>query len=85
MDCRWSSAFKTRMALADSDERFATVVDSGLFHVFADGDRRKYVCGSGQQVLNSGGRLFLMCFSDAEPGTVGPRRVSRRSCYDAFC
>jgi SAM-dependent methyltransferase len=28
--------------------------------------------------------LFLMCFSDEEPGTEGPRRVSRRELYDAF-
>jgi hypothetical protein len=25
-----------------------------------------------------------MCFSDAEPGTEGPRRVSRQELYDAF-
>ena len=28
--------------------------------------------------------MFLMCFSDEEPGTEGPRRVSRRELYDAF-
>jgi hypothetical protein len=25
-----------------------------------------------------------MCFSDEEPGTDGPRRVSRQDLYDAF-
>jgi len=35
-------------------------------------------------VLEPGGRLFLMCFSDAEPGTEGPRWVSRQELYDAF-
>jgi hypothetical protein len=29
-------------------------------------------------------RLFLMCFSDEEPGTLGPRRVSRKELHDAF-
>jgi hypothetical protein len=36
------------------------------------------------RVLQPGGRLFLMCFSDAEPGTEGPRRLSRQELYDAF-
>jgi hypothetical protein len=35
-------------------------------------------------VLEPGGRLFLSCFSDEEPGTDGPRRVSRQELYDAF-
>jgi len=71
------------LTLVESDERFATVIDSGLFHVFADDDRQKYVRGLAH-VLQPGGRLFLMCFSDEEPGTVGPRRVSRQELYDAF-
>lgn len=59
------------------------MIDCGLFHVFADDDRRKHVRGLAH-VLTPGGRLFLMCFSDAEPGTVGPRRVSRQELYEAF-
>ena len=35
-------------------------------------------------MLESGGWLFLMCFSDQEPGTEGPRRVSRQELYQAF-
>ena len=31
-----------------------------------------------------GGRVFLMCFSDEEPGTDGPRRLSRQELSDAF-
>jgi SAM-dependent methyltransferase len=64
-------------------ERFASVIDSGLFHCFSDDDRRRYVRGLAR-VLEPGGRLFLMCFSDEEPGTEGPRRVSRQELYDAF-
>jgi SAM-dependent methyltransferase len=63
--------------------RFASVIDCGLFHVFSDDDRRRYVQGLAQ-VLKPGGRLFLLCFSDAEPGTLGPRRVSRQELHDAF-
>ena len=74
---------KDATALADWGQRFGSVVDCGLFHVFSDDDRRRYVTGLAQ-VLEPGGRLFLMCFSDEEPGTEGPRRVSRQELYDAF-
>ena len=46
------------------------MIDSGLFHVFNDEDRRRYVEGLAT-VLKPGGRLFLMCFSDEEPGDAG--------------
>jgi cyclopropane fatty-acyl-phospholipid synthase-like methyltransferase len=74
---------KDATALGDWGERFAGVIDCGLFHVFSDEDRRRYVAGLAR-VLAPGGRLFLMSMSDAEPGTEGPRRVSRRELYDAF-
>jgi SAM-dependent methyltransferase len=74
---------KDALTLGDWSERFASVIDSGLFHVFSDVDRRRYVQVLGQ-IIVPGGRLFLMCFSDAEPGTEGPRRVSRQELYDAF-
>jgi SAM-dependent methyltransferase len=70
-------------ALGDWAEHFATVIDCGLFHVFSDDDRRRYVQEL-SRVVKPGGRLFLMCFSDEEPGTEGPRRVSRQELYDAF-
>jgi cyclopropane fatty-acyl-phospholipid synthase-like methyltransferase len=50
-------------ALGDWGEHFASVIDSGLFHCFSDDDRRRYVRGLAQ-VVEPGGRLFLMCFSD---------------------
>jgi cyclopropane fatty-acyl-phospholipid synthase-like methyltransferase len=74
---------KDATMLGDGAERFASVIDCGLFHVFSDDDRRRYVQGLAQ-VLEPGGRLFLMCFSDEEPGTEGPRRVSRQELCDAF-
>jgi cyclopropane fatty-acyl-phospholipid synthase-like methyltransferase len=74
---------KDATTLADWGERFATVIDCGLFHVFSDDDRRRYVGGLAR-VIEPGGRLFLMSFSDEEPGTEGPRRVSRQELYDAF-
>jgi SAM-dependent methyltransferase len=71
------------LALKDLPEVFDSVIDSGLFHVFNDEDRRRYVEGLAT-VLKPGGRLFLLCFSDEEPGTQGPRRVSKKELHDAF-
>ena len=74
---------KDATKLNEWNERFDNVVDSGLFHVFSDDDRKKYVAGLAT-VLKPGGRLFLMCFSNDEPGTDGPRRVSKQELQDAF-
>ncbi len=71
------------LALIGLTEVFDSAIDSGLFHVFSDDDRRHYVEGLAS-VLKTGGRLFLLCFSDAEPGEQGPRRVSRKEIEDAF-
>ena len=69
--------------LGEWNKRFATAIDCGLFHVLSDGDWRLYVQGLAQ-VLQPGGRLFLMCMSDEEPGNEGPRRVSRQELFNAF-
>jgi ubiquinone/menaquinone biosynthesis C-methylase UbiE len=69
---------KDAMKLGDWDKRFAAVIDSGLFHVFSDEDRVRYAAGL-THVTEPGGRLLLLCFSDEEPGTQGPRRVSHFS------
>ena len=74
---------KDATTLKDWTERFDNVIDSGLFHVFSDDDRRRYIEGLAT-VLKPDGRLYLMCFSDEEPGTQGPRRISRREFEDAF-
>jgi cyclopropane fatty-acyl-phospholipid synthase-like methyltransferase len=74
---------KDALTFKDWPERFDSVTDSGLFHVFSDAARMRYVEGLAT-VLRSGGRLFLMCFSDEEPGTQGPRRVSKKELHDAF-
>ena len=71
------------LGLSQSDDRFNTIFDSGLFHVFSDEDRRRYVAGLAH-VLNPGGRLYLQCFSDAEPVGAGPRRITRDDLHAAF-
>jgi SAM-dependent methyltransferase len=74
---------KDALTLKDWPERFDVTIDSGLFHVFSDDDRKTYVAGLAT-VLKPGGRLYLMCFSDAEPGTQGPRRIAKKELQDAF-
>ncbi len=74
---------KDALTLGEWERRFLSVIDSGLFHVFSDDDRKRYVDGLAH-VLEPGGRLFLLCFSDDEPGKQGPRRVSRREIDEAF-
>jgi hypothetical protein len=59
------------------------VIDSGLFHVFSDEERPRYVAGL-REVLRPGGVLHFLCFSDEEPGTEGPRRVRRSEIRSAF-
>jgi cyclopropane fatty-acyl-phospholipid synthase-like methyltransferase len=71
------------LSLKELPEVFDSVIDCGLFHVFSNDDRCRYVAGLAT-VLKPGGRLFLLCFSDEEPGTQGPRRVSRKEIDEAF-
>jgi cyclopropane fatty-acyl-phospholipid synthase-like methyltransferase len=69
--------------LASLNEQFDTVLDCGLFHCFGDDDRPALV-GNLRAVVPAGGRYFLMCFSDREPGSWGPRRVTRAEIEASF-
>jgi SAM-dependent methyltransferase len=62
---------------------FDTAIDSGLFHVFDDADRARYVTSLGSS-LRAGGLCYLMCFSDLQPGDWGPRRVRQEEIRVAF-
>ena len=75
---------KDALTVKDWSERFDNVIDSGLFHVFSDDDRRRCCVEGLATVLKPGGRLFLLCFSDEEPGTQWPRRASKKEIHDAF-
>lgn len=71
------------LSLQDLGLTFDTVIDSGLFHVFDDDSRSVYVA-SLASVLRPGGHCYLMCFSDRQPGDLGPRRVSQDELRGAF-
>jgi cyclopropane fatty-acyl-phospholipid synthase-like methyltransferase len=64
------------LQLSGLNEQFDTVLDCGLFHVFDDDDRAQYV-DSLRAVLPPGGRVYMLCFSDRQPGIWGPRRVTQ--------
>jgi SAM-dependent methyltransferase len=70
-------------ALAHRGERFDTILDCGLFHVFDDDDRGAFVSGL-RSIVAPGGRYFMLCFSDRQPGTAGPRRVSQEEIRTSF-
>jgi SAM-dependent methyltransferase len=63
--------------------QFDTVLDSGLFHVLEDDDRRRFVEGL-RAVVAPGGRYFLLCFSDRQPGVLGPRRITQDEIRTTF-
>jgi len=69
--------------LAALHEQFDTVLDCGLFHVFGDDDRARYV-ESLAAVIGPGARYHMLCFSDRQPGDWGPRRVSRGEIRASF-
>jgi SAM-dependent methyltransferase len=62
--------------------RFATVLDSGLFHTFDAGERPRYAA-SLASVTEHAGTLYVLCFSDERPDT-GPHPVSRADLRAAF-
>ena len=58
---------------------FDAIIDSGVFHVFDDSDRSRYVV-SLASALRDGGHCHLLCFSDRQPGTCGPAGSARTNC-----
>ena len=71
------------LSLGQLGMTFDMVIDSGMFHVFGDEDRARYVT-SLASVLRPGGHCYLMCFSDRQPGEYGPRRVRQDELRAAF-
>jgi SAM-dependent methyltransferase len=63
--------------------QFDTVLDCGLFHVFDDDDRVRFVASLGGVVV-PGERYFMLCFSDKQPGDWGPRRVRQDELRHSF-
>jgi ubiquinone/menaquinone biosynthesis C-methylase UbiE len=62
---------------------FADIIDSGLFHSLSD-DERALFANQIRRVLTDGGKYFILCFSDKEPGSEGPRRISKKEIRETF-
>jgi SAM-dependent methyltransferase len=71
------------LLLPELGRTFDTVVDCGLFHIFSDLGRERYLA-SLAKVMAPGGVLHVLCFSDQEPDRRGPRHISERELRHAF-
>lgn len=70
--------------LAGLERTFDTVIDSGLFHVLSDEDRAPFA-ESLATVLKPGGKYFMLCFSEQNPGEYPlPRRIAKREIEETF-
>lgn len=71
------------MELDHLHERFDTIIDLGLFHNLSDNERICYTSSLGS-ALEPGGIFHLLCFSDSQPGFIGPRRITREEISQTF-
>ena len=69
--------------LASLGEQFDTVLDCGLFHVFEDDDRARFV-DSLAAAMRKGATYHMLCFSEHQPGDWGPRRVTQDEIRASF-
>jgi 2-polyprenyl-3-methyl-5-hydroxy-6-metoxy-1,4-benzoquinol methylase len=69
--------------LAALGRTFDAALDVGLFHILDDEDRPRYAASLAAAV-RPGGRAFVLCWSDANPFGIGPRRVTRREVRATF-
>jgi cyclopropane fatty-acyl-phospholipid synthase-like methyltransferase len=72
-----------RIDLHSLGEAFDSIIDSGLFHVLSDTECPLFITNLAA-VLSPGGTYFMLCFSDLEPGTYGPRRVTQAEIRGSF-
>lgn len=70
--------------LAELGQQFDTVLDCGLFHCFEEEEGRRELAKAVRAVTPEGARYFMMCFSDQQPGTWGPHRVTRAEIETSF-
>ncbi len=71
------------LALDGLGRTFDVAIDCGLFHTFSDPDRLRFE-RSLHASLRTAARYFLLCFSEQEPGDMGPRRVTEREIRETF-
>jgi cyclopropane fatty-acyl-phospholipid synthase-like methyltransferase len=62
---------------------FETAIDSGFFHVLSDEERPEFATSLASVICHHG-TYFMLCFSELQPGSYGPRRVSQAEIKNAF-
>jgi len=65
------------------DRQFDLIFDRGCFHVL-DPERREDYVRTLSSLLNTGGYLFLKCFSRLQPGGQGPYRFTPEQIREIF-
>ena len=72
------------LELAELKRGFDVATDCGLFHTLSDIERDVFQKSLGSVVV-SGGKYFMLCFSDREPTDWGgPRRVTKDEILATF-
>ncbi|MFQ3651213.1 MAG: class I SAM-dependent methyltransferase, partial [Gemmataceae bacterium] len=69
------------LAWENPSKKYDTLLDSTLFHFLSDRQRELYVQALAK-LVKLRGILHILCFSDQEPGTEGPRRIGERELID---
>jgi SAM-dependent methyltransferase len=65
-------------------ERFDLALDSGLYHTWPEvSERQRYAAGVAS-VLEPGGMIYLMCFSERTAGDWGPQRIREAELRETF-
>ncbi|HLY94510.1 MAG TPA: class I SAM-dependent methyltransferase [Gaiellaceae bacterium] len=65
-------------------ETFDVALDMGVYHVFDELETRRLYAAAVRGVLEDGGVLHLMCFSDRTPGDWGPNRIREDELRETF-
>lgn len=63
--------------------QFDIGLDSGLFHVLEPNSRIDFAKAL-RSVIPTGGRYYILCFSDLQPGKWGPYRISQEEIRKVF-
>jgi SAM-dependent methyltransferase len=72
------------LSLEFKSDYFDNAIDSGLFHTFNDSNRVDFAREIAR-VLKTGGKYFMLCFSDKEPTNWGgPRRITKEEIATTF-
>src|SRR5882724_508247 len=59
------------------------ILDCGLFHTLLVKDRPQFESALSRSLRQSG-HFFLLCYSDRQPGTAGPRRITEKEIRQTF-